>query len=201
MEGTCIYKGQAPQPPRPPHMRKVSGAAVLVAVGCWLAVVAVVAAVAVVAVVTVVAIVLWLLLFLWLLLLLLLLLLLVVLLAKFCFWRWGYKMVRVSAQNLPDGVGIGVVLVAVELHIPSPGDASGISRRLINKHTHQLLSQLENQIYEKTTTNFPNTMKKNIGFQKAPGRHNPHPFFLEPETPALNFLARGPSTRFERNPW
>ena len=48
---------------------------------------------------------------LWLLLLLLLLLLLMVLLAKFCFWRWVYKMVRVSAHNLPAGVGIGVVLV------------------------------------------------------------------------------------------
>ena len=25
MKGTCIYKGHAPQPPRPPHIRKVPG--------------------------------------------------------------------------------------------------------------------------------------------------------------------------------
>ena len=49
-------------------------------------------------------------------------------------------MVSVSAHNLPAGVGTGVVLVAVEPHISSPGDAGGISRRLINKRNHQLLS-------------------------------------------------------------
>ena len=73
LKGTCIYertlylfafiKRQAPQPPRPPRVRKGPGlnspwvpshGAVLVAVGC---VVAVVAAVAVVAVVPVVAVV------------------------------------------------------------------------------------------------------------------------------------------------
>ena len=62
----CIYKGQAPQRPRPPHIRKgpglnspwvPSGGAVLVAVGCVVAVVAAVAVVAVVPVVAVVALV------------------------------------------------------------------------------------------------------------------------------------------------
>ena len=39
-------------------------------------------------------------------------------------------------------------------------------------------------------------MKKNIGFQQPPGRHN-HPFFIGTRTSALNFLARGEGTRFE----
>ena len=103
---TTLPIGQAPQPPRPPHIRKGPWlnsprsplallCLLLLAVGCWLAVVAV-AAVAVVAVVPVVAFSLVLLLFL---LLLLLLLLLAVLLAlglwngsrriSAC-WRWDW---------------------------------------------------------------------------------------------------------------
>ena len=61
MKETCIYKGQAPQPPRPPHIRKVPGSippgSPLALPGLCSVAVPVVAAVAVVAVVPVVAVV------------------------------------------------------------------------------------------------------------------------------------------------
>ena len=45
---------------------------------------------------------------------------------------------------VPPGVGIGVVLVAVEPHISSPGNAGGISQRLINIYIYIILNEILN---------------------------------------------------------
>ena len=42
-------------------------------------------------------------------------------------------MARAVSAYVPAGVGSDVVLVAVEPHISSQGNAGGISRRLINR--------------------------------------------------------------------
>ena len=66
-----------------------------------------------------------------------LLLLLVVLLARFCFWRWGYKMVRLSA-HICAGVGTDVVLAAVEPQHLKPKECRRPTPEAGEYHCHLL---------------------------------------------------------------